>query len=210
MTMEATIEARWVAAQVGERRFHCDTIPEWGSHADPEVRRQRERVMRRWYAGMLEIPGQRPASVTDYGCGPQSLLLDCAGDGVAVAVDPLRFTDADEAAYADVGVTRVIAGAEDYAGLQTVEGWMYNCLQHTRDWQAALANAVAHTADTFRLFEWVDVPTDALHLHTLETEALRRTLRDAGMVEVGVTVGTFARGLVMPTAFYAGIWRRPS
>ena len=206
--MDATIEARWVAAQVGERRFHVEHVEEWGRHADPQVRRARERVMRRWYAGMLELPETRTASVTDYGCGPQSVLLDIPGHARAVAVDPLRFTDEDEAAYAAAGIVRVIGGAENYAGEPTAEGWMYNCLQHTRDWEQALRTACRHTAETFRLFEWVEVPTDALHLHTLHEAELRRVLMAEGFREVGVTRGEFGRGIVMPTPFYAGLWER--
>lgn len=206
--MGATIEARWIAAQIGERRFHCDDIPEWGHHADPAVRRQRERTMRRWYAGMMEIPERRTVSVTDYGCGPQSLLLDAPGDALGVAVDPLRFTDEDEATYAGAGVLRVISGAEEYRGHITTEGWMYNCLQHTRDWEQALRTACRHTAETFRLFEWVEVPTDALHLHTLHEAELRRVLMAEGFREVGMTRGEFGRGIVMPTPFYAGLWER--
>ena len=206
--MGATIDTRWIAAQVGERRWHCDEVPEYGTQADPAVRRARERTMRRFYAGLLDIPETRTASVTDYGCGPQSLLLDVPGEALAVAVDPLRFTDEDEAAYRDAGIVRVISGAEQYCGHITTEAWMYNCLQHTRDWEQALRTACRHTAETFRLFEWVEVPTDALHLHTLHDAELRRVLHAEGFREIGVTMGEFGRGLALPTAFYAGLWQR--
>jgi hypothetical protein len=122
--MSVSIEARWIAAQIGERRFHVDVVPEWGDHANPDVRRVRERLMRQWYRGMLDFPEFRWVSVTDYGCGPQSLLLDIPGasDVTAMAVDPLRFTDDDETHYRRCRVQRYIGSAEHYDGPVTQEG----------------------------------------------------------------------------------------
>lgn len=210
--MGVSIEARWIAAQVGERRFHVDVVPEWGHQADPEVRRVRERMMRQWYRGMLDLPEYRWVSVTDYGCGPQSLLLDIPGasDVTAMAVDPLKFTADDETRYRVNCVQRYIGAAEYYEGPVTQEGWMYNCLQHTMDWRKALTTALRHTSDVFRLFEWVEVPTDALHLHTLHEPELRSVLTAAGFTEMGMVRGEFTRGKCTPSAFYAGIWQRVS
>lgn len=205
-----TIEQRWMAAQVGERRFHCDHVDEWGTHSNPEVRRQREHVMRSWYAGMLGIPLTVDAyhSVTDFACGPQSLLLTYPTRGRMTAVDPLRFTDEDEAAYERAGIQRVIVPAERYAGEPTDEVWLYNCLQHVMDWQAVLAVATTTTLDTLRIFEWVGVPTDELHLHTLTTRGLRTVLMDMGFRETQSVTGAYATGLHTPTEFYAGCWGR--
>lgn len=200
--------AEWVNAQIGERRFHCDDVPGWWSVAD---RRAHEAEMRAWYAGMLRIPlgpTERNRTVTDFACGPESLLhvSRCWTD--AHAVDPLMFAPEDEARYDDAGIVRHVAMAETYEGPQTDEAWAYNCLQHTHDWKAALQGIARTARHTVRLFEWVEVPTDDLHLHTLHEAELRRVLMAEGFREVGVTRGEFGRGIVMPTPFYAGLWER--
>jgi hypothetical protein len=202
-----TDKHRWIAAQFDERRFHVDEVPEWGDYANPTMRRHQERIMRYFYAALLDIPTTRLVSVTDYGCGPQSLLLETPGEGQAIAVDPLRFTDEDEAAYDKAGVERVYASAEAYDGPATHEGWMYNCLQHTQDWQRSLTNALNHTIQTFRMFEWVNVATDSLHLHTLRTFALKETCQAMGLVETKAITGVFGR-IGRASEFYASIWER--
>jgi hypothetical protein len=206
MTDTTPTNAQWLAAQLLERRFHVDEVPEWGEYADPIIRRYQERLMRYWYAALLEMPATRDISVTDYGCGPQSLLLETPGDAPAIAVDPLRFTDEDERAYQRHRIHRAYVTAETYDGPQTDEGWMYNCLQHTTDWHRALTNALAKTARTFRLYEWVNVPIDALHLHTLRTDALAKICLAAGFRETKATHGVFGRAT--PATFYASIWQR--
>lgn len=203
-----TTNAQWVAAQFDERRFHVDEVPAWGIHGLVEVRRHQEAVMRAWYAALLDIPLTRTVTVTDYGCGPQSLLLDRQGDAECYAVDPLRFTDEDEATYANAGIKRAYVPAEKYVGPVTEEGWMYNCLQHTYDWNASLINACQHTARTFRLFEWVDVPTDTLHLHTLRTDELCAVLSEQGFKSVKQGTGTFAISNSYASNFLAGVWNR--
>lgn len=202
--------SQWLAAQIGERRFHVDEVPEWGDYSNPNIRRHQERIMRYWYAALLSIPSKRRVSTTDYGCGPQSLLLETPGDAPAIAVDPLRFTDEDERAYERAGVTRAYVGAEDYSGPKTEEGWMYNCLQHTKDWRAALTNALTHTTRTFRMYEWVNVPTDMLHLHTLRKHELMSVCEAHGFAQIKSTSGDYGRIGYGITEFYASVWMRPT
>ena len=208
--MSGTIEQRWIAAQVGERRFHCDHIPEWGPHSDPDTRRVREAASRAWYAGMLEIPSDVSvtASVTDFACGPESLLLTHPTLGTLVAVDPLRFTEADEMRYAEQQIDRVILPAERYEGPQSDEVWCYNGLQHVMDWEATLRVMCRTARRTLRMFEWVGVPTDNLHLHTLETEAMQAVMQSEGLIERSVVYGHRAHRYAAPTAFYAAVWER--
>jgi hypothetical protein len=204
------IEARWIAAQVGERVFHVEDVPGWGS---VEERRTREAEMRRWYAGMLRIPhGDHDAdapSVTDFGCGPQSLLLSSRANRVAsIGVDPLRFTDADEATYSAAGITRHIGPAETYTGPETEEAWMYNCLQHTMEPSAVIAAAAKVARHTIRIFEWVEVPTDTLHLHTLHEADLRNALVSHGYSEMYMVRGEAASHPHWAQPFYSGVWTR--
>jgi hypothetical protein len=208
--MSVSIEARWTAAQVGERRFHCDDVEGWGANTSALARRVQEARMRHWYAGMLGIPVEvDPAhSVTDFACGPESLLLRHPQAGPMVAVDPLTFLPDDEARYREAGITRVVAPMERYEGAQTDEVWLYNCLQHVIDWESALRVACRTARQYVRLFEWVGVPTDALHLHTLAEEELSRVLRSEGFRELRAIRGERVAAPYTPTAFVAAVWGR--
>jgi hypothetical protein len=204
------VEARWVAAQVGERRFHCDDVEGWGVNTSAAVRRMQEAKMRGWYAGMLGIPHTVDvmSSVTDFACGPESLLLTYPALGRMVAVDPLQFLPEDEARYAEAKVERVVLPMEKYTGEPTDEVWMYNCLQHVMDWELALRVVCRTARDRVRLFEWVGVPTDSLHLHTLEDGAMRNVLVSEGFREVSGVRGERVVYPHTPTAFVAGVWER--
>jgi hypothetical protein len=203
-----TTRAAWVHAQTGERRFHCDDVPGWWSVAD---RRAHEAEMRAWYAGMLRIPlgpTVRNRTVTDFACGPDSLLHVSRCWTEAHAVDPLTFTDEDEARYRDAGIVRHIGTAEAYDKPQTDEAWAYNCLQHTYDWAMALRGIARTARHTVRLFEWVEVPTDELHLHTLTEPALRNVLTSEGFREVLFVRGESAEHPHWAQRFYASVWER--
>jgi len=199
----------WVKAQAGERSFHCDEDG-WGGSTLAE-RRAREQIQRGVYAGLLGIGYEvAPASVTDIGCGPESLLL-IAPAARMVAVDPTAFLPEDEARYAAAGITRAIVPAEEYVGPQTEEVWMYNCLQHTIDPMKVLGVVTAHAAARIRIFEWTHVPTDALHLHKLSEAQLIGALQRAGFTPERSVLGRLEeRPGTRPTSFYAGVWRRVS
>ena len=197
----------WVKAQMGERSFHCDEDG-WGGSTLAE-RRAREQIQRGIYAGLLgigyDVP---PASVTDIGCGPESLLLIASAAQMA-AVDPTAFLPEDEARYATAGITRAIMPAEDYVGPQTEEVWMYNCLQHTIDPMKVLGVVTAHAATRIRIFEWTHVPTDTLHLHRLSEAQIISALQRAGFVPERSAMGRLEeRPGTRPTNFYAGVWKR--
>jgi hypothetical protein len=204
------VEARWIAAQAGERTFHCDDVEGWGANTSAAARRIQEAKMRAWYAGMLGIPLSVDSfdSVTDFACGPESLLLTHPQTGRMVAVDPLEFLPEDEARYAREGIERVVLPMELYTGEATTEVWMYNCLQHVMDWEAALRVVCRTALERVRMFEWVGVPTDSLHLHTLEEGAMRNVMVSEGFRELSMVRGE--RGLYpyTPTAFYSGVWER--
>lgn len=204
--MTAPLPRDWVRAQQGERAFHCDREG-WSLSLD--VRREREYRQRGYYAGMLEIGyAPRPDSVTDIGCGPQSLLLQHPAKGRMVAVDPSTFLPEDEALYAERGITRAVVPAEQYAGEPTEEVWMYNCLQHTISPTAVLHVVTRHALRRVRLFEWTHVPTDVLHLHKLNEAQLITHLTSQGFQMERETLGRM-REPSGATMFYAGVWVRP-
>jgi hypothetical protein len=195
----------WVKAQDGERKFHCDPDAYTMTLAE---RRQREHAQRSMYAGLMRT-SESAGSVTDIGCGPQSLLLLDPPRPLfqRVAVDPLRFSDDDEQAYADHGISRVIAPAEQYEGPSTDEVWMYNCLQHTIDPQQVLQTVCRHATKTIRLFEWTNVPTDHLHLHLITANMIKEQLLANHFKQHFAVEGIMHDG-GYPTKFYAAVWQR--
>jgi hypothetical protein len=196
----------WEQAQAGERSFHCD---EKGWPSDLEERRIFEDNQRAFYAGLIGIGNgtTRPISVTDIGCGPESLLLYHPAETM-FAVDPLEFLESDEERYKSSGIIRRIVPAETYIGQQTEEVWMYNCLQHTIDPHKVLGVVTAHAQKVIRIFEWVHVPTDGLHLHKLNEGMIIDALRAGGFAPERETIGRVVESGQRKTNFYAAIWRR--
>jgi hypothetical protein len=211
--MRHALWEQWTAAQQKELRYHLDTVPSWGANASPAARRVEEDAKRRWYAGMLRIPlgdhDPNGPTVTDFGCGPDSLILSAkVNRSQSVAIDPLQFPEAIEDAYAKDHVRRRQVPGEQYVGGQTDEVWMYNCLQHTMDPMRVLDNACAHARETLRVFEWTDTPTSDVHLHTLTESDIRATVDLAGFRKVLYIVGIYSKGATAYQQFFAGIWRR--
>lgn len=162
---------QWIAAQIEERKFHCDP----DAHpVSVEGRKQFEDIQRAFFAGVMAVetgfPDNKSRSVTDIGCGPNSILTDPKVRSLydtCIAVDPIIFNKDQEKMYDDLKIDRVRVLAEEYEGEVTDEVWMYNCLQHTMNPDAVLDTVAKHARRVIRLCEWVDVPTDHLHLHTI-------------------------------------------
>lgn len=211
---ETDITARWQAAQVAEHAYHC--------RGDTRAARTTSRQLRRWYAAMLDIPltcdralypQLVPCVVAEFGCGPVGLVLESprAGGG-SYAIDPLTFDEADEGRYAARAMVRVREPGERVGALAFDEAWVCNCLQHTLDPDAVWSQAL-RAAQAVRVFEWVGVPTDRLHLHTLAEGQLTGPLAQAGFACVGETRGERAKrhpthGDEWRQRFYAGVWVR--
>lgn len=76
------------------------------------------------------------------------------------------------------------------------EVWIYNVLQHVHDPRQVLENVWKLAADggRVRLFEYLDVGTDKLHLHTITREAIESWLawcerESPGRVHTGCVYG---------------------
>jgi hypothetical protein len=213
VTGGSDIQEKWTAAQIIERRFHCDEHPSLPPLAQ---RRAQEAAMRRLYAGLLRIPftGERAAgqpfpSVTDFGCGPESLLLCTDVDHAhSVAVDPLEFSEEDERRYRDLCIRRDRVKGEAFHDQQTEESWLYNCLQHVEDPTGLLVRAAQTARNVVRIFEWVDVPPDALHLHVIRAGAIEEVLRDHGFGRLYVTTGVSSHNPYWTQSFYAAVWEK--
>lgn len=190
----------WELAQQQERAFHCN------DDGYIAVRRKFEQQKRAQYSGLMllnedAIAGKR---ILDIGCGPESLLISVAGYAEGcVALDPLTFTEQDEARYAAAGIERAIIPAEqfDACGKLFDEVWIYNCLQHVQDPAKVCEVAQSATKGAVRIFEYINVPTDELHLHTLQEHVLDEYFR--GMNCYSKIIGSMRLGGAGSVNFYA-------
>jgi len=130
-------------------------------------------------------------SVLDIGGGPCSLLLKCHNVKGKV-VDPLEFPAWVAARYAVAGIEYEQRRGEDVQEAGWDECWLYNVLQHTADPELIVKNA-KRAGQIVRVFEWIDIPTNVGHPHSLSEQLLNEWLGGEGRVEQ-LTGGT-CRGL---------------
>jgi SAM-dependent methyltransferase len=127
-------------------------------------------------------------TVIDIGCGPLSLLLRHPVK-IGVGLDPIEYGDLEEA-YATKGIKRLIKCGEDLDitdGLYD-EAWIYNCLQHVKDPNKIIENALT-VAKTVRIFEWTFIKPYTGHLHELTPDLLYEPFKKAGWHTLMKTTG---------------------
>lgn len=141
-------------------------------------------------AGELQM-GNR--SVLDVGGGPVSMTLRCLNARYPTVVDPCEWPASVMRRYQNYGVHFVRAPAEELNAQQLAlrvydEVWMYNVLQHVQDPVKVLQNAVARVSPTgvLRVFEWINIPTDACHIHTLTSEEMLNWLKGCTILKVNI------------------------
>lgn len=120
-------------------------------------------------------------SVLDIGGGPCSLLLKCT-DVVGKVIDPLKFPAWVSMRYQAAGIAFEQMRGEDIEETGWDEAWLYNVLQHVEDPAQVICNA-QRAAGLIRIFEWIDTPTNAGHLHSLTEAQLNDWLKGEGRIE---------------------------
>jgi len=120
-------------------------------------------------------------SVLDIGGGSASLLLQCINVKGKV-VDPIQFPEWTYARYNCAKIDWEIKKGEDVDETNFDEVWIYNCLQHVEDPKKIIANA-KRAGKLIRLFEYINIPLCAGHIHTLTEAKLNQWLGGEGKVE---------------------------
>ena len=125
--------------------------------------------------GLPEDLNMGSTTILDVGCGPVSMLLR-ATHGGAAGVDPISMSEETKARYAQANVELHHGKAEDFEPARSFdEGWMYNCLQHVDDPNKVVATLL-RSVNSVRIFEWIEMPAYAGHLHTLRAEQFEQWL----------------------------------
>jgi glycosyltransferase involved in cell wall biosynthesis/SAM-dependent methyltransferase len=160
----------WETAQQHERDW-------WGT--EPHLRWQEEIEKQQTYARLMGLPhdlNMGNKTILDVGCGPVSMLLR-ATHGGAAGVDPLLMSEETKAKYAHANIALYHGKAEDFEPPQHFdEAWMYNCLQHVDDPDKVMA-MLLQSADAVRIFEWIEMPNDSMHPHSLRIDQFERWIQ---------------------------------
>lgn len=168
----------WELAQVHEAEW-------WGSCANT----LEEELKQLFYAERMGLPVYWRAinmggrSVLDVGGGPASLLLKCCNLGYAKVVDPCQWPAWVAARYRDAGIEYQRLPAEEMSESGWDEVWLYNVLQHVRDPEQVVARA-RKAGKVLRIYEWLEIPADEMHPHTLHMDKLDAWLGARGTVEI--------------------------
>jgi len=126
----------------------------------------------------------RGKSVLDIGGGSASILLQC--DNVkGKVIDPLTYPDWVYARYECAGIKWEIKKGEDINEVGYDEIWIYNCLQHTENPKKIIDNA-RKAGKIIRMYEYINIPICAGHIHTLKENKLNQWLGGEGKTENNV------------------------
>jgi len=184
---------RWNTAQKHEAGYwgNCNGAVAWGEFVKHEMEAREMGLFSDYGDECAELKMQGK-SVLDIGGGPVSMTLRCYDAGQLVVVDPCNYPSAVRRRYDRHGINFVRAAGEDLDGLflsdETTfdEVWMYNLLQHVQDPEKIVRNALARIGPTgcLRMYEWLWIPTDACHPHSLTPEGLLKWLAGAHAVKI--------------------------
>ena len=123
-------------------------------------------------------------SVLDIGGGPASLLLKASKHSRRTVADPCDYPKWVGERYKEQGIEYKQLKGEEVDSLSTAydEVWLYNCLQHVDDPAKIIRNAfgVLNPGGIFRIFEWINTPTNTAHPHSLTKIQLDEWIGQAG------------------------------
>jgi hypothetical protein len=128
------------------------------------------------------------ASVLDIGGGPYSLLLKCTNYADAVVVDPCRYPEWVYARYKSAEIATHVLSGETIDRLFDIDSfifdecWIYNVLQHVKDPQKIIQNALQY-GKIVRIFEWIENGISPGHPWNLKEAELNAWLGGYGKVE---------------------------
>jgi 2-polyprenyl-3-methyl-5-hydroxy-6-metoxy-1,4-benzoquinol methylase len=130
--------------------------------------------------------------VLDIGCGPYSILLKSKAKRLH-GIDPCNYPQWVYERYTCAGIYIHKMPAEYFVQSDTIfdEVLIYNCLQHVKDPNQILQNAI-NCSRTIRVFEWIDNGISDGHLHDLKAEELDEALGGYGKrdyINVGPCIG---------------------
>lgn len=176
----------WSEDNKWESEWWGDCANTYGEETKQIVYASKMGLVAEWNNGHYPVYDLRGKSVLDIGGGPVSLLLKTINRKDAAVVDPCHYPAWIQRRYDDLKIVYYVVPAEDIGGRLDIgtfdEVWIYNVLQHTIDPKLIIDNA-KKVSKIIRLFEWIDMPPEIGHPHTLTEEKLNTWLGGQGKVE---------------------------
>jgi 2-polyprenyl-3-methyl-5-hydroxy-6-metoxy-1,4-benzoquinol methylase len=168
-------QEHWDEAQVEE-------VDWWGNCVNTYHEEEKQFVYAR-YMGLTYVRDERSPytipvqgkRILDIGAGPCSLILKTTALAEGVVIDPCPYPEWVGKRYKAAGVELIRTPAEELTHNEVYdEVWMYNVLQHTIDPEKIVEKGIKalKPGGRFRVFEWVNTPTNTAHPHSLTKELL--------------------------------------
>ena len=121
-------------------------------------------------------------SYLDIGGGPVSVLLKFCNASRRIVVDPCPYPKWVYDRYKEEGIECVVCSGEVEDLLSVNVAFIYNVLQHVRDPQKVIENAL-RTTKILHMFEWINLPAHPGHPHCLTQANLESWTGFRGKVE---------------------------
>lgn len=174
----------WKEAQYEEQRW-------WGDCANTYWEEHKQLTYAKYMGLEFYEDHQSPynidakgKNIMDIGGGPVSLLLKAKNLKQGYVVDPCQYPKWVRSRYKTKNISLMSVAAEklDYITFEVNEVWMYNCLQHTEDPRQIIKNGLSALTDdgVFRIFEWIDTPTNDAHPHSMTENYLNEQFNAVG------------------------------
>ncbi len=181
-------QSDWEKEQVWERQWWGKCLNTFGEEAKQITYAHRMGLINEPQNGQWPVYDMKGKSVLDIGGGPNSILLKTINlSKQSGVVDPCPYPEWVKARYREANILFSSVMAEDlatYVGYNWDEAWIYNVLQHVKDPELVVKNALKQ-AKVVRIFEWLDAGVSEGHPHNLNQEDLRLWLGSPdGQVEL--------------------------
>lgn len=184
----------WETAQEWEEQWHSNCVNSLNEELKQIVYAEKMGLIRKPTSKTPYNYDLEGKSVLDIGGGAYSLLLKCEnfkknreGDLGTSVIDPLmdKYPEWVIKRYETAGIVCKEMKGENLNTKSEVvfdECWIYNVLEHTENPEKVCSNAIK-VGKIVRVFEWLGVPKNVGHPHTLNENDLNKWLKGQGRVE---------------------------
>lgn len=184
----------WEKAQEWEEQWHSNCVNSLNEELKQIVYAEKMGLIRKPTSKTPYNYDLEGKSILDIGGGAYSLLLKCEnfkknreGDLGTSVIDPLmdKYPEWVLERYESADIFYKSMRGEDLNTKSEEvfdECWIYNVLEHTENPEKVCSNALK-SGKIVRVFEWLGVPKNVGHPHTLNENDLNKWLKGQGRVE---------------------------
>ena len=119
--------------------------------------------------------------ILDVGGGPSSMLLKTHNLKEGKVCDPINYPQWTKDRYAYKNISVQVVTGEDMVESGWDEVWLYNVLEHVIDPKKIIKNCLK-SGKILRIFEWIDMPPEEGHPHTITQKDLEKWIGQKGHI----------------------------